>query len=83
MTFILFYCLADLLHPFAAGILIRHFIQKQEIKLWETTKSIEGQVEVPHWLDKPAYFLYLTKVAFLGLGFVALICYVGGTALGR
>jgi hypothetical protein len=83
MALLLLYCLADLAHPFVAGIVYRHFIQRQEAELWRRAKSIEGEVRVPPWLDKPAYFLYLSKVAFLTLGFIALIFHVAGTALQR
>ena len=76
----LLYSLADLLHPFLAGILIRHFMQRVEARLWKKHRSIDGTVNVPLWLDKPAYYLFFTKVIFLGLGFVALVCHVAGVA---
>ena len=81
LTLILLYCLADLAHPFVAGILFRHFAQHHEARLWKEKRSVEGNIRVPLWLDKPAYYLYIMKVGFLGLGFIALICHVGGGAL--
>jgi hypothetical protein len=82
LALILFYFVADLAHQFAAGIVIKHFAQREEARLWKESGgvTIDGDVEVPLWLDKPAYYLYFTKVAFLFLGFVALICHIAGVA---
>jgi hypothetical protein len=71
----------DLLHPLVGGFVVRGFVQGQEARLWREKRTIEGDVNVPSWLDLPATILYVAKVLLLLTGFGALAWHIAVTAV--
>ncbi len=63
----------DVLHPFWASLRVKRFTETEEERLYKATQSIEGDIEKPRWVDKPAFVLYCLKVIFLLGSFAMLI----------
>jgi hypothetical protein len=69
LAFVLFF-IADILQALVGALCVRAFTEQAEAKLWDETKSIEGDIEKPHSVDRPAYRLFLAKCGFLIAGFL-------------
>lgn len=65
------YFVLDLLHGFVGALQVKSFTEEQEGRMWAESRSLDGEIEVPRSLDRPAFLLFLAKVAFLLAGFVA------------
>lgn len=65
------YFALDLLHGFVGALQIKSFTEKQEGKMWSESRTLDGEIEVPRSLDRPAFLLFLSKVAILLAGYVA------------
>jgi len=74
LIFIVLFVIADVLHKFTAALLHKKWIEKREAELWATTnpKTIEGEYLKPKWLDKPAFYLFVSKIILLLIGFLFL-----------
>lgn len=69
---LLFVCffVADILQSLSGAVTVRLFTQSQEKKLWQATRSIEGEIHKPRWVDFPAYVMFCVKAVLLSAGFV-------------
>jgi hypothetical protein len=65
------YFALDLLHGLLGALRVKSFTEEQEGRMWAETRSLDGEIEVPRSLDRPAFALFLSKLAFLLAGFAA------------
>jgi len=81
-AFFVAYFIADILHYVSAALMLRYFTQHHEKKLYDTTGSIEGEIDKPRWVDWPAFIFFIIKglllvIAFAFIGFhilMRLVC---------
>lgn len=76
LLFFIFYFLADILHSCLAALSVRRFAEQQEARLWKELKTIEGDVEKPRSVDRPASYCFIAKVILLVAAFIFIICEV-------
>ena len=65
------YFLADILQGMVGALLLRHWIRKEEIRLYRESNTIDGEYNKPAKLDYPSFTLFLLKIVFILLGFVS------------
>ena len=63
------YFICDVLQSLLGALFDRFFTEDAEAKLWRETKSIEGEIQKPRWVDVPAFTCFLLKSVFLVAGF--------------
>ncbi|RBP41430.1 hypothetical protein DES53_107262 [Roseimicrobium gellanilyticum] len=64
------YFICDILQPLLGALSLKRFTEKEEERLKTTTNTIEGEIEKPRSVDRPAYTCFLLKTAFLVTGFL-------------
>lgn len=72
LIFLLIFFIFDLLQYLVSTLLVKNWIRKEEIKMWESTGKIEGNYQNPEWLDLPAFTFFLLKIIALIVSFVFL-----------
>jgi hypothetical protein len=71
-VFIIAFFGADLLQYFVAAIVLREWMRTQERKRIAEGKSIDGEYEMPGWLDCPAFSCLWVKFVSLVIAFICL-----------
>src|ERR1700689_3458905 len=54
LFFLVAFFIADILHSFTAALMLKFFTEYHERRMWIATKSIEGEIQKPRWVDWPA-----------------------------
>ena len=72
LIFLLVFFLFDLLQYLITTLLLKKWIRKEEIRMWETTNKIEGNYQKPTWIDMPAFTLFTCKIIALIISFFLL-----------
>ena len=67
---------ADLLQYYVAAGITFIWARRKERQLWKAQKTIEGDLDRPHWLDVPARVMFHTKVLLLLGAFISLGAHV-------
>jgi len=70
LFFFVSYFIADILQSLSAALTLKFFTRHHEIKLYEKTGSIEGDIPKPPWVDWPAFTFFIIKCILLITGFV-------------
>jgi hypothetical protein len=78
LAFFVAYFIADILHQFTAALTLKFFIQHEEKRLFKKTRSIEGNILKPRWVDWPAFTFFIIKCVLLLAGFVFIGLYLKG-----
>jgi hypothetical protein len=79
LLYVILYFLADVLQYLTGAIRYSKFARKEEIKYWTERENWDDvgipdiDIEVPEGLDKPVFYLFITKFIFLILSFCFLI----------
>jgi hypothetical protein len=74
LTAFVAYFIGDILQGFLGALFVRFFTEHAEAKLWQETKSIDGEIHKPRWVDFPAFICFVLKSIFLISGFVFIAC---------
>jgi hypothetical protein len=72
LVFLLLFFLSDLLQYLITALLLRRWIRKEEIKMWENVGVIEGDYNKPTWIDTPTFSFFVSKLTFLIISFIFL-----------
>ena len=72
------YFMADILHALSGALTIKYFTEHQEAKMWTEQKKIDGEIQKPRWVDRPAFFFFIAKCVLLVGGFAFLALYLVG-----
>ena len=72
LILLIFFFLFDLLQYLTTTIILRIWIRKKEVKMWESTGEIEGNYLKPLWIDRPALICFVLKLLALISAYVAL-----------
>lgn len=72
LIFLLIYFFLDLMQYLISALLLKKWIRKEEIKMWEYIGKIEGNYNKPIWIDIPAFSLFISKLTFLIISFILL-----------
>jgi len=83
LFFFVAYFIADIPHSFCAALVLKFFIEYKERKLWQTTKSIEGEILKPRWVDWPAFAFFLIKCVLLMAAFAFIGFHLAGMWVSR
>ena len=84
LLFFVAYFIADVCQGLFAATTLRRFIQAKEQKLWDEKKTIEGEIEVPRNVDRPAFVFFIIKAVLLVTGFAFIgFCILGRLAFSR
>ena len=81
LLFFVAYFVADILHSLSGALMIKFFTEHQEAKMWQESKTIDGDIHKPRWVDRPALAFFITKCLLLVGGFVILGLYLTGKLL--
>jgi hypothetical protein len=73
LIFLIFFFIFDLFQYLFATLMLKIWIRKKEIEMWNNTGKIEGDYQLPTWLDLPAFILFLSKATTLLVTFVLLV----------
>ena len=74
LAFVVCFFFLDILQYFSAGLLVGYWTRRQEKKMWKENGTIDGDIEKPAWLDKPAFVMFIFKMVFLMASFFCLAC---------
>ena len=82
LGFFVAYFLADIIHYFAAALMLRYFTLYHERRLMRETGSIEGDISKPGWMDWPPFLFFIVKAVLLiiAFGFIGLFILLRLTA---
>jgi len=69
LLFLLFFFI-DFLQYLISTFLLKFWIRKNEIKIWEETGNIEGDYQKPSYIDMPAFILFVLKIIILFISFL-------------
>jgi hypothetical protein len=69
LLFLLFFFI-DFLQYLISTFLLKFWIRKNEIKIWEETGNIEGDYQKPSYIDTPAFILFVLKIIILFVSFL-------------
>ena len=69
LLFLLFFFI-DFLQYLISTFLLKFWIRKNEIKIWEETGNIEGNYQKPSYIDLPAFILFVLKIIILLISFL-------------
>ena len=72
LIFLVAFFISDVLQSFTGALLLRYWIRTEEIKIWQSNNTLDGEYLKPVWLDYPSFTFFIMKVLFLLLGFVFL-----------
>lgn len=72
LVLIVSFFILDILQYFLGAHILRWWIQREETKMWEKKKKIEGEYHKPRWVDTPSFAIFNLKIAVLFGAFVAL-----------
>jgi len=72
LIFLLIFFLFDLLQYLITTLLLKKWIRKEEIKMWEAVGAIEGNYQKPTWVDLPAFSFFIIKIIALIISFILL-----------
>ena len=53
-------------------LLLKRWIRKEEIKMWESTGELDGNYNKPTWIDIPAFSFFIIKLLSLIISFFLL-----------
>ena len=70
LAFVVAFFSFDLLQLFLGAVLTRRWIRRAEKRLWQKTRSIEGEYHKPASIDIPVFILWCLKLLLLFLTFV-------------
>lgn len=76
LFFFVAFFMADIFQGVSAAITLRYFTEYHEKKLWETTGSINGNIDKPRWVDWPAFTFFAVKIVCLMVGFAFIGVYI-------
>ena len=62
----------DALQYFLGALLIKIWTERQEKKMFEEKKTIDGVYQKPTWLDKQPFILWISKIFFLLASYVCI-----------
>lgn len=72
LAFFVLFFVADILQGLLGALILRGWIRGEEKRIWRESSSLDGEYLKPPWLDYPSFGLFLMKILFLLVGFVAL-----------
>jgi len=72
IIFLLIFFLFDLLQYLISTLLLKRWIRKEEIKMWESTGELDGNYNKPTWIDIPAFSFFIIKLLSLIISFFLL-----------
>lgn len=72
------YFIADILHSLSGAVMIKFFTEHQEAKMWDESKTIDGDIHKPKWVDRPALVFFMAKCLLLVCGFVVIGLHLAG-----
>jgi hypothetical protein len=76
LLFFVGYFIADILQGVSGALMLKHFTEYHESKLFKETGSIEGDIKKPRWVDLPSHICFLIKCLLLMAGFISIGLYL-------
>jgi len=76
LFFFIVFFIADVLQGLSGALILKFFTQKHEARLWRETRSIEGEIQKPRWVDRPAFVFFIAKCVLLVIGFAFIGLYL-------
>jgi len=76
LLFFIAYFVADILQGLSGALMVKFFTQHHEARLYRETRSIEGEIPKPRWVDWPAFTFFIAKCILLVTGFVFIGLYL-------
>jgi len=76
LLFFILYFIADILQSLTAALVIKFFTERQEAKMWRETKTIDGDIQKPRWVDAPALLFFSAKCVLLVAAFMFICLYL-------
>ncbi|MFN3408624.1 MAG: hypothetical protein ACK45B_06500 [Limisphaerales bacterium] len=76
LLFFVAYFLSDILHSLSGALMLKYFTQHHEAKMWREKRTIDGEIHKPRWVDRPAFFFFISKCLLLIVAFAFLGLYL-------
>lgn len=73
LVLLILFFICDFLQYFSATLILRHWIRGEEVRFWENNSSIEGDYQLPTWIDLPSFIFFITKSLTLLTSFILLV----------
>ena len=73
LILLIFFFIFDFFQYLSATLILKYWIRSEEIRFWKINGTIEGDYQLPTWLDLPSFILFIIKALTLLISFILLV----------